>query len=143
MPNWGSSPPNLAIIMRVFVAAFRGLAITELVQGEEAETEASVAYLMELFGQLNIGRGGEAHAGAVIRIFAPRPPARRAHTNRCRVLRCPAPAGPVRSTRLRAPLTSTRSPPASRSQRTRSRPCRVSHTVSAQLKPPPGCGATR
>lgn len=51
-------PPNLAIIMRVFVAAFRGLAITELVQGEEAETEASVAYLMELFGQLNIGRGG-------------------------------------------------------------------------------------
>lgn len=53
----GVEPPaNLAVIMRVFVAAFRGLAITELVQGEDAQTEASVAYLMDLFGQLNIGR---------------------------------------------------------------------------------------
>ncbi|CUS46533.1 MAG: TetR/AcrR family transcriptional regulator [Pseudomonadota bacterium] len=53
----GLEPPaNLAVIMRVFVAAFRGLAITQLVQGEDAETEASVAYLMELFAHVNTGR---------------------------------------------------------------------------------------
>ncbi|MGH6612664.1 TetR/AcrR family transcriptional regulator [Sphingomonas sp.] len=53
----GIEPPaNLAVAMRVFVAAFRGLAITQLVQGEDAETEASVAYLMELFGHVNAER---------------------------------------------------------------------------------------
>ena len=41
-------PTNLMIRMRVAVAAFRGLAILELAQGDDAETEACIAYLMEM-----------------------------------------------------------------------------------------------
>lgn len=43
----GLEPPaDLAIRMRVAVAAFRGLAIAELVQGDDAQIEACVDYLM-------------------------------------------------------------------------------------------------
>lgn len=41
-------PPNLAIFMRVAVAACRGLAIAELVQDKDAEIEACSDYLLQL-----------------------------------------------------------------------------------------------
>lgn len=45
----GVTPPvNLPVRMRVAVAAFRGLAILELVQGDDAEIEDCIAHLMEM-----------------------------------------------------------------------------------------------
>lgn len=45
----GVEPPeDLPVIMRVWVAAFRGLAIADLVQGEDAQVEASIDYLTRL-----------------------------------------------------------------------------------------------
>lgn len=45
----GIDPPEeLPVIMRVWVAAFRGLAIADLVQGEDAQVEASIDYLTRL-----------------------------------------------------------------------------------------------
>ncbi|MCP3732243.1 TetR/AcrR family transcriptional regulator [Sphingomonas sp. MG17] len=46
----GVAPPaNLAVMSRVAVATFRGLAIAELVQGEDAEIDACVEYVIQLF----------------------------------------------------------------------------------------------
>ncbi|ANK13913.1 hypothetical protein A9D12_14145 [Erythrobacter neustonensis] len=45
----GLEPPhNLAILSRVAVAAFRGLAIAELVQGEDAKIDECIEYLIRL-----------------------------------------------------------------------------------------------
>ncbi|WP_298198257.1 TetR/AcrR family transcriptional regulator [Novosphingobium sp.] len=41
-------PPDLPILMRLAVAAYRGLAIAELVQGPEAQIEECIDYLIRL-----------------------------------------------------------------------------------------------
>lgn len=58
----GLKPPwNLPILVRVSIAAFRGLAIAELVQGPDAQIEECIDYLIWL---LKIGETVEPPAGS-------------------------------------------------------------------------------